>query len=398
MSKRRDLRILFNTNVPWANSGYSVEARDLMRRWVKDEWKVAMSGFAGLGGGVIDYEGYKIYPTLQDMWGSDAIVSHGRHHQANIVMSFQDVWPLQPQALQQITAEGRKFIPYVPIDQEPVPEGVLNVLRFAYKIVTFSKFGQKALEKAGFTSKMIYEGTDTEIFKPMSKIEARKELGLPQDKFIFGMIGANKENPSRKSWQQNIEAFKMFHDKHPDSIFFYESNQNNQGAGGFPILQFANHLGISKDVFHIDEYQSVVHAGSEVMNKMLNAFDVTLHASSTEGFGLVIIESQSAGTPIIVNRSQSQPELVIEGKTGLICETGHKLYSSSGGYWQIPSTISLYDKMEEAFKADRKKMGEEARQWVLDNFDINKIVQNEWLPYFEKLQDELLPVDTKDKK
>jgi ATP-dependent DNA helicase DinG len=52
------------------------------------------------------------------------------------------------------------FIPYLPVDQSPVPPQVLDRLRFAYKIITFSKFGQTELQKSGFSSTMFWEGVD----------------------------------------------------------------------------------------------------------------------------------------------------------------------------------------------------------------------------------------------
>ena len=168
---------------------------------------------------------------------------------------------------------------------------------------------------------MIYEGTDPDIFKPLDKYEMRKELGLPTNAIIVGMIGANKPDAfTRKGWQQAIDAFKLFYDKHPESIYFHEVNQ----PGGFDVMGHAKYLGMEKKIFYIDPYMAIFHAGSPIINKMLNAFDLLLHPSTTEGFGLVIVESQSAGTPVIINNCCSMPEIIIEGKTGEICQTGFK--------------------------------------------------------------------------
>lgn len=393
--KRRDLRIILNTNAPFSNSGYGVWAGDFMDRMVKDGWTMALSSFAGLGGSVIDYKGYKIYPVLSDPFGSDALVAHSKHFGANVALTMQDVWTLQPMFLQQLQQMKIPFIPYVPIDQSPVPPQVLDRLRFAHKIITFSKYGQSELEKHGFASTLIYEGVDTNIFKPLDKAASRAKFGLPQDKFIFGMIGANKENPPRKAWQEALDAFKLFSDKHPEAIFFYQSNQNL--PTGFPILDYSKHLGILDKVFHLDEYLSFIHVGPPEVADIINACDVILQASSTEGFGLLSVEAQSCGVPVIVNNCTSMPELVGDG-AGLVCETGKKIFSSAQGYWNMPDVNSLYKKMEEAFRADRKVMGEKGRKWVLENFDMDKIVREKWVPLFEKLQEELFPSVDNNKK
>jgi glycosyltransferase involved in cell wall biosynthesis len=361
---------------------------DLLPRLVKDGWPVAMCAFAGLSGSVIDYKGVKTYPVIQDPFGSDGFVFHTKHFNAHVAINFCDIWTINPQHLQALQNMKIAFIPYVPIDQEPVSPQVLDRLRFAHKIITFSKFGQKALEKSGFSSTMIWEGVDTEVFKPINKEECRKKFGLPEGKFIFGMIGANKENPSRKGWQEALEAFKLFSDKHPDSALFYQSNQNI--PSGFPILDYSKHLGILDKVFHLDEYTSLIHVGPKEVAEILNACDVLLHPSATEGFGLISVEAMSCGTPVIVNDSTSMPEMVIDNVTGMICNSGKQFFSPAQGFWKMADVQSLYEKMEAMFVADREKMGEAARKHALENFDIDKLVKV-WIAYFEKLQEELLP-------
>jgi glycosyltransferase involved in cell wall biosynthesis len=143
----------------------------------------------------------------------------------------------------------------------------------------------------------------------------------------------------------------------------------------------------------MEPYMGTVHAGSTVMSELINSFDVLLHPSMTEGFGLLIIESQACGIPPIANNCHSQPELIVPGVTGEICETGYKHFSSASGIWYVADTNSLYDKMEALFRADRKKMGEAARKNVLDNYNINTLVKDKWIPYLCDLQKELLPLE-----
>ena len=384
-NENRRLRFMWNSNAIFVPSGYGVESRDILLRLHKDGWPLAHIAFTGLEGGLINLNGIPIYPKMGDTWGADAMIYHSRHFQAQAVFTMQDVWTLNSQALQQIP----HWIPYVPIDQEPVPENVLNALRFAYRIITFSKWGQKALNKAGFVSTYIPEGTDINIMKPQDKAECRKMLNIPEGKFVVGMVGANKENPPRKGWQQALEAFAKFHQKHPDSIFFFETNQ--EAPGGFPIRPYAQKLGIQDSLFAIDQYMSVFHAGSEIMAKMYNAFDVLLHPSLSEGFGLCVVEAQSCGTPVIVNNACSMPELIIPGVTGEICEHGEQFFTNALGYFVWPKVDSIVEKLEKIYNGDRVAMGKAAREHVLKNYDIDKIVKEHWIPYLEQLQEDLLP-------
>lgn len=389
IEKDRRLKLLWSSNAVWSNSGYGVETGLLTQRFKQDGWDIRTIAWAGLEGGEgIDMAGIPTYPRINSTWGDDAMLFHGRYYDIPVYFTFHDVWVLNPQILQQMHNEGKRVIMYVPVDQDPVPPNVLSNLRFAYKIISLSKFGQKALMKNGFSSKLIVEGTDMNIFKPLDKAECRKIFNLPQDAFIVGMIGANKENPPRKGWQEALTAFKMFHDKHPESLFFYLSNQDH--PSGFPIRQFAHHLGLDSCIGSVDPYLAVHHFGSKQVNQLLNSFDFLTHASLSEGFGLVIVEAQAAGCPVIVNRAQSQPELVIENKTGLICESDRKFFTGAGGYYFMPSVDSLYACYEKLFRTDRKKMGLEGRAYVSENFNIDKIYDNHWKTYLANLQEEIL--------
>lgn len=393
--KRRDLKLLWSSNAVWSNSGYACFTDDWSQRVLKDGWPIRLIAWAGLAGGVIEHKGIYTYPQTNDVWGGDAMIEHGQHFGADVNFSMQDVHTINPQFLDQM----KRWIPYTPIDREEIPQSILDNLRFAYKIITFSKFGQKALSKHGFASTLIPEGVDTSIFKPLDKKKTREELKFPQDKFIFGMIGANKpDGVSRKGWQQALDAFAIFAKTHPDAMFFYQFNQ----GGGFDIPQYAQMLGIADRLITPNMYMSVIHGDPNVVNKWLNCCDVILHASTTEGFGLVIAEAQAAGTPVIVNNCHSQPELIVEGKTGEICQSNFKMWTSGGGYIYFPDPQSIVKKMEVLYKRvneNENKVTVDCRNWIKENYDMDKIYKEKWLPFLEDLQAELLPpIDVAPKK
>lgn len=400
-NKRRELRILWNSNASWSNSGYASETRDILDRLVKDGWPIAESAFYGLQGYHINYNGRKVYPQMGDPYGGDAMLNHAIDFKANVVFSMQDLQTIHPSHLDEINRRGMKFIPYLPIDQTPPIPSILSNLNYAYKIITFSKFGHDVLERVGYNSTLIPEGIDLDFFKPGDR-SFRKEAGLPEDAFIFGMIGANKENPPRKGYQEALEAFAMFFQNHPEAILFFHNQQI--APGNFPIIEYARHLKIEKKVYGLDQYSATFKSGHEEICKEINSFDVLLHPSMTEGFGLLIVEAQSCGVPVIVNRCHSQPELVKEGVTGEICETGKGWWRSLGGYVYPADVNSLHAKMESLYAKlkdpkQKEEIAKAARQNVADNYNIDTLVKEKWIPLLEKLQDEILPkIDTKPNK
>jgi glycosyltransferase involved in cell wall biosynthesis len=50
----------------------------------------------------------------------------------------------------------------------------------------------------------------------------------------------------------------------------------------------------------------------------MKAIDLLALPSLWEGFGIVLIEAMAAGKPVVATRISSIPEIVIEGRTGLL--------------------------------------------------------------------------------
>ena len=401
VKKRRDLRLLFNTNAPHAGSGYSVEMRDVLYRLVEDGWPIAISAFYGVDGGPtdIEYPGnlnprlkglvIKHYPRMSEAWGSDGMFHHGKDWKTHAVFSMQDIWTLDPAFLSKIPV----WIPWFPVDKEPLPINVIQKLTFAYKIMCFSKFGHKLLLDAGFAAQLLLEGIDVDIFKPMDKFEMRKQLEIPQDRFLFFVVGANKENPPRKGFQESLAAFKMFSDKHPEASILLTSQQ--RAPTGFPIKEYAQYLGILPKIFFVDDYKSIWTTSSNEMAQQYSACDATLHPSQTEGFGLCIVESQACGRPVIIQNCQSMPELIIEGKTGFGAKTLYERFTSDLSFVNVADPQSVYECMEKTYELVKKnpnKVTNDCRNWVVENFNVDTLVKNEWIPMLCDLQDELLPL------
>jgi glycosyltransferase involved in cell wall biosynthesis len=301
--------------------------------------------------------------------------------QADVVFTLQDVWPLDPNWMKQV----KYWIPYTPIDGLPLSPHIKSRLGMASEIVSFSKFGKKALQEAGFASTYIPLAVETKIFYPRDKKKAREMFKLPQDKFIFGVVAANKDNPSRKSYQEIIDSFCEFSQTHPDTMLFIHTNLLDQRAG-FPIKEYCAVKGILSKVFMLDDHTMQFKLDREALANLYSCFDVLLQPSSSEGFGVPIIEAQACGVPVIVNNCQSMPELCGSGE---ICEVGYKRWGGVSQYLEHPSISSLVKKMNILYKRikkdDKGKIGRDAVEFA-KQYDIDKLWAEKWLPYLLKLE------------
>ena len=106
IKKRRDLKIILHSDVIWAESGYSVEIKWIIERLVADGWQIAQASKSGLHNSVIDYQGVRIYPAVDDPHGSDTLFYGARHFGAHLAISMIDMWVINPQFLQQLKQLG----------------------------------------------------------------------------------------------------------------------------------------------------------------------------------------------------------------------------------------------------------------------------------------------------
>jgi len=382
----KKLRIGFNSNAIWSQSGYGQQMAELMP-FIRDEGYPLMNiDYFGLDTGKLIINDIVHYGKINHIFGSDAMVLHGQDFKTDVMFALMDQWVLNPEDLMKVN----RYIPLVPIDQDPAPRIVIEKLRFAYRIITYSKFGQEQVKKHGLYSTYIPHTVNTETFKPMDKAQAKKQSGLPADCFLVGMVAANKDNPSRKSFQEVMDAFKEFLQKEPKALLYIHTNP--EFPGGFPLRAYSQLIGIDSKVIYPDTYRMNYQTGKEQMAAIYNNFDVFMNPSQSEGFGVPIIEAESCGIPTIVNNYVSMPELIIPRKTGFLVDVLHKRFSGMGSYFGIPSPQGIYNALIDVHKADRKIMGEAARNYIVENYDTKDVFNRYWKGYLEKLESEIYPV------
>lgn len=99
----------------------------------------------------------------------------------------------------------------------------------------------------------------------------------------------------------------------------------------------------------------------EVINAMQQA-DALLFPTRSEGFGLVAIEAQACGLPVITTNGSALPEVVQHRKTGFLCEKNN-VQSFVGAIRTLKETTGL-----------QKELSLRARLYIEENFKIDKMV------------------------
>ena len=388
MSKNK-LRILMTSNASWATSGYAQQCAEIMPL-IREELEplaLAQNNFFGQMGGKFILDNIVQYPVINHTYGSDGMVLHSKDFNADVNLSLMDTWVLNPQDLQQV----KRWIPITPIDHDPISQPVIQVLKFAYRIIAMSKFGQKQLANAGFSSTYIPHTVDTEVFKPMDKATRKRESNIPEDSFLVGMVAANKDVPPRKSFQEVMDAFKMFLAKEPKALLYIHSNP--EFPGGFNFKQYADFIGIGDRLLIPDNYQMTFNTAKENMAKIYNCFDVLLAPSISEGFGVPIIEALACGVPVITTDFTAMSEHIEQFKNGYKVKVAYKRFSPQGSYMGIPDVNDIAYALDWVRKADREKLGKASRDFAVKNYDTRMIFDTKWKPFLELVESEVYGLD-----
>ena len=379
------MRILFHSNSPWASTGYGNQTRLFVPRIKALGHEIAISAFYGLEGGVLNLGGILVLPRGRTPYGQDIAAEHAVNFQADILITLIDAWVYDPVQMQ---AGGVKWCPWFPIDQEPIPPPVLKPVTRAYRRIVFSKFGERMINDAGLDCYYVPHGCETQVFKPIDRVQARERMGLPLDKFIVGMVAANKGVPPRKSFFENITAFAEFHKKHPDSMLYLHTSPGTyQGANEANLIEFIEYVGLKggQDVKLPNPYQLWNGFPDDAMVDLYNAFDVFQLVSMGEGFGIPILEAQACGCPVIVGDWTAMSEMCFSGwkvdKKDTI-----PFWTPLASYQFIPKVGAIVERLEAAYRARGDSSYRERARSGAVKYDADKVTEKYWKPVLAEIE------------
>src|ERR1044072_1962661 len=122
------MRLLIASDAPWSSSGYANQVRQFAPALPDLGHDVALLATFGLHGAVREWEGLRIYPGGADSFANDVIGYYARGWQADVVITLKVFFVFQPAAMQ-----GLGWCGLVPVDHEPLPPAITNVVRAMYR-------------------------------------------------------------------------------------------------------------------------------------------------------------------------------------------------------------------------------------------------------------------------
>ena len=377
------MRINWFSNSPAACTGYGCQTKIFTPRLAKLLDKgLSITAFYGVQAGVLNINGIKVYPAFKHPYGQDVIGAHAEWDRADAVVTLVDAWVIQNENI------GLPWFPWFPVDHELMPANVLAKVRQAAKPIVMSKFGKRMAEQVGLAVWYVPHGVDTSIFKPLDREEAREHLKWPQDKFIVGMVAANKDNPSRKAFHEQIAAFAALHAAHPDTVLYLHTDDGTHGGSGVDLIKFIRRMGlvIGEDVLICDQYMNSLGFPDSYMVDVYNGLDVLTNVAMGEGFGIPILEAQACGTPVIVGDWTSMSELCFAGWKVDKAEA-MPIYHDFFDAFQWQATAgAIADRMEQAYAAKGDyELRNKARRGALP-YDADDVTRQYWKPIIKEME------------
>ena len=223
---------------------------------------------------------------------------------------------------------------------------------FTSRIVACSSAIKELNLRKGFIKEekigVIYNGVDTEKFKPGKKKKSRKELALPENAFIIGSAG-------RLHWCKGyrflLEAVNSLKNTYPHLYLML-------------VGEGEERKNLEKLVERLDLRERVIFTGEvEEVLPFIQSWDVGVFPSLYEGFGISIAETMACGIPVIASRTGGVPEVV--GEAGIIVKRGDSCQLAKA-IEKLIGSPSL-----------RETLGKEGRKRIEKYFSISRTV-NEW--------------------
>jgi glycosyltransferase involved in cell wall biosynthesis len=181
------------------------------------------------------------------------------------------------------------------------------------------------------------------------RLESRRYLGIPADRFTIGWIG---RMTSVKRTDDLLLAFKRLRDNGVEATLCLVGDGPDRGD----LERRAHDLGVVRDTLFLGYQEDVA--------PFYAAFDALVLPSRNEGTPVSAIEALAAGRPVVATRVGGVPDVVRDSEDGFLVDAG--------------ATDDLGDRLDQLARDPelRARMGERGRERVLPRYAVDRLVRD----------------------
>ena len=200
--------------------------------------------------------------------------------------------------------------------------------------------------------RVVHPGVDLDVFVPGNQSVARKDLGVADDAIVLLFVGRIQP---LKAPDVLIKAAAEILKRNPElrSRLVVAICGGPSGSGlerPDALVTLADQLGIS------DVVKFVPPTSRAELVKWFQAASVCVVPSYSESFGLVAIEAQACGTPVIAARVGGLPTAVRDGISGVLVD-GHEAETWATHIMSVVSNEDLRSKLAKGAIAHASHFG-----------------------------------------
>ncbi len=199
----------------------------------------------------------------------------------------------------------------------------------------------------------IYNGVDTDVFVPGDGCSTRRDLGIPKNAPVVGILAALRPEKNHELFLHGAQqiATQLIAKGLPTPHFVIIGD----GERRLELESLTTQLGLA-------DFTHFLGSRSDVAD-LLPALDLVALTSHNEASPVSILEALSCGVPVVSARVGSVPETVIPEQTGELFEPG-----DLDGFVAAAADL-LQDKPKLA------KLGRQGRQHIIEHCSLAAMVQ-----------------------
>lgn len=300
-------------------------------------------------------------------------------------------WGYTPKLILHPQKHGIKPVPWLVADGWVA--NYHDVLSSLPLVLTTSGWVAETYERDGVDVKNFrtaHIGIDTSLFRPIEKHKTRIKcyreiLGIEEDDKVILTAGGDV---SSKGAQEMFRALAKVNNEFKDWKYVCKSWGGSESYGYHHTSEqkLVEELGIQEKVIFVKNGLQ-----PEIMPFLINMCDIYAAPSRLEGYGMIQVEAQSCGKPVVSINAMGPKETIIHGETGFLANvaetinlTQEKVYPFMG--FEQEGIIKFDSPKVFAYRANidelaehtlklltddelREKMGQNAREHAVKNFD-----------------------------
>lgn len=195
-------------------------------------------------------------------------------------------------------------------------ERVLDAVRGATRVFSVSDSLRRLMIRNGILPEQVSvvgNGVDLTRFRPIPRLEARRELGLPEDARVLVSVGGLVE---RKGFHRVIELLPALIERVPSLHYLVVGGPSPEGDMTHVLHEQVRKLGLEARVTFTGPL------APDRLHVPLSAADVFVLSTRNEGWANVFLEAMACGLPVVTTDVGGNAEVVNAPELGTIVPFG----------------------------------------------------------------------------